>query len=67
MTEFIELTDSESDKSPRITVRLSSIDAVQQRAAKSKHPYTTLRIHGTYLHVKETAAEIRAALGWETR
>lgn len=65
MTEFIELTEVDAKKNPLVTVRLSSIDAVKQRGTGTKRQHTTLWISGTWLHVEETAAEIRAALGWE--
>lgn len=53
---WIAVTNWEAVKkeSPTFFVRADSIDAMTQRST-----YTTLLIHGHYLHVKETVEELR--------
>lgn len=57
--KWIAVTDREAGKRENSTVlvRADSVDTMQQRS-----DYTTLRIHGAYLHVRETITDILAQI-----
>lgn len=53
-----QLHPTKKGKSEAISVRASSVDSLMPRTT-----YTTLLVHGRYVHVTETVDEVRTLIG----